>query len=169
MMPPTSIAILLSALLSVLPEAAHAAGLQSEHAIAAGDVDLPALLGGLERQRANAILRRDIASLRHLMDRQYTHIESRGRARSKTELLIALERNDFRYRVYDIESTEVQVLDGGAAALVTGTFRSQQAGARARPFRGRYARVWVRQPDGWKNTFHQTTEIRPAREGCHCD
>lgn len=163
---PTCIAALLAALLLAGP--VHAAGYQSERAIAAGEVDLPTLLAGLERQRAHAILRRDTATLRHLMDRQYYHIESRGRVRSKTELLTALERDEFRFRVYEVESSEVQLL-GNGAALVTGIFRSLQAGASATPFRGRYAHVWVRQPDGWKNTFHQATAIRPQRDDCRCD
>lgn len=167
MKPPTSLlapallAVLLAALAAPVP--AHAAGFQSQRAISAGDVDLPALLAGLERQRANAIVQRDIATLLHLMDRQYYHVDSRGRVRSKTELLTALERNDFRFRLYEIESTEVQVLEGGDAALVTGIFRSQQAGASAKPRRFRFAHLWVRQPDGWKSTFHQSTAIRPAQ------
>lgn len=167
MKPPTRLLAL--ALLAVLPailgtpQPVHAAGLQSQQAIAAGEVDLPALLAGLERQRANAIVQRDVAALRHLMDRQYYHVDSRGRVRSKTELLTALERNDFRFRLYQIESTEVQVLEGGGAALVTGTFRSLQAGRSAKPQRFRYAHLWIRQPDGWKSSFHQSTAIRPAR------
>ncbi|QOY93155.1 nuclear transport factor 2 family protein [Massilia sp. UMI-21] len=167
--PPALVSVLVSALVSALlpaallmPSPAHAAGHQSEHAIAA-ELDPQDMLAGLERQRAQAILRRDIATLRHLMDRQYHHVDSRGRVRSKTELLTALEREDLRFRSYDIESAEVQLLDEGGVALVTGTFSSLQAGARARPFRGRYVHVWVRQPDGWKNTYHQVTAIRPAQ------
>jgi hypothetical protein len=131
--------------------------------------EINAALQALERQRAAAILRRDIPTLRMLMDRQYHHVESRGRARSKTELLTALDRDEFRFLIYETESSQIQVLDGGAAAIVTGVFRSQQAGRGAKLFRGRYVRVWVRQPDGWKNTFHQTTEIRPAQDSCPCD
>ena len=118
----------------------------------------------LERQRASAIVRQDIPALQNLMDRYYRHIESRGRVRSKTELLTALERGDFRFLAYENESTEIQLLKGGEAAVVAGVFRSQQAGAGAKPFRGRYVRVWVHEADGWKNTFHQTTEIRPAQD-----
>lgn len=165
MKPPTLIAILLAALLAAGP--VHAAGFQGRPAGA--DRDLPALLAGLERQRANAIVRRDIATLRRLMDRQYYHVDSRGRVRSKTELLTALEDKRFRFRVYEIEALEVQVLDGGGTALVTGTFRSLQAGASAKPFRGRFAHLWVRQPDGWKSSFHQSTAIRAARNDCMCD
>lgn len=141
MKPPTSLVML--ALLAVLPAvlatpgAAHAAGFQSQ---------------------------RDIATLRHLMDREYYHVDSRGRVRSKTELLTALERNELRFRLYEIDSTEVQLLEGGNAALVIGTFRTQQAGGPAKPLRFRYAHLWIRQPDGWKNSFHQSTAIRPAQD-----
>ncbi|MFC0250305.1 nuclear transport factor 2 family protein [Massilia consociata] len=140
----------------------------TESAVAAGSETHAAFLA-LERQRASAILRRDIPALRALMDRHYYHVDSRGRARSKAELLSALERDDFRYRVYDIESAEVRLLDRGSAAVVTGTFRTQQASGEAKPFRGRYVRVWTHQPDGWKTTFNQSTEIRPAQAGCPCD
>ncbi|MCC2974802.1 nuclear transport factor 2 family protein [Massilia sp. IC2-476] len=166
-MKPLFLALLVSALLPALP--LHATGYQSERAIAAGEVDVEAMLAGLERQRARAILQRDVATLLHLMDRQYHHIDSRGRVRSKTELMTALERDAFRFRVYEIESNDVQLLDGGTTALSTGIFRSQQVGASARPFRGRYVHVWVRQPDGWKNSFHQATAIRPAQDSCSCD
>lgn len=158
---PSSLIVVLALLLAVPP--VHAAGFQSQRAIAAGEVDLPALLAGLERQRARAIVQRDVATLLHLMDRQYYHVDSRGRVRSKTELLTALERNDFRFRLYEIESSEVQVLEGGSAALVTGTFRSLQAGASAKPQRFRFVHLWTRQPDGWKSSFHQSTAIRPAQ------
>ena len=158
---PFFLAILFAALLSTAP--VHAAGFQSERAIAAGEVDLPALLEGLERQRAAAIVRGDIDVLRHLMDRQYYHVDSRGRMRSKTGLLTALEGKHLRFRLYEIESLEVQVLEGGNAALVTGIFRSQQAGASAKPARFRFVHLWIRQPDGWKSRFHQSTAIRPAR------
>jgi hypothetical protein len=166
-MTPKPLAVLFATCLLAAP--VHATGFQDERPVAAGETELQALLAGLERQRAQAIVQRDIATLRKLMDRQYYHVDSRGRVRSKTELLTALERDDFRFRVYEIESTEVRVLDSGSTALVTGTFRSLQAGASARPFRARFAHLWVRQPEGWKNSFHQVTGIRPMQGACRCD
>jgi len=160
---------ILFTLLPAMPPA-HAAGFQSQRAIAAGEVDVPAMLAGMERQRAKAIVQRDIATLRHLMDREYYHVDSRGRMRSKTELLTALDRGAFSFRVYENETTEIQLLDGGNTALVTGIFRTVQAKPVVKNFRGRYARIWVRQPDGWKNTYHQATEIRSTQqEHCPCD
>ncbi|NNG22117.1 nuclear transport factor 2 family protein [Telluria aromaticivorans] len=162
-----SIAVLLAA--QFLTSAACAAGAQSHRLTTAAESEIQSALLALERQRAGAILRRDTAVLRALMDRQYYHVESRGRVRSKTDLLTAIERDDIHFRVYETESTEIQVLDGGVTAIVTGIFRSQLAAAGSKLFRGRYVRVWVRQPDGWKNTSHQTTEIRPAQDNCQCD
>jgi hypothetical protein len=153
--------------IGLLAGAAHAAEMQRDRS-ATAESEIHANLLLLERQRASAIVRQDIPALQNLMDRYYRHIESRGRVRSKTELLTALERGDFRFQTYENESTEIQLLKGGEAAVVAGVFRSQQAGAGAKPFRGRYVRVWVHEADGWKNTFHQTTEIRPAQDKCDC-
>lgn len=144
---------------------ALAAGVQPSHRAAEDDVE--AQLLALERRRADAIVRRDIPALRDLMDRYYRHVESRGRVRSKTDLLTALERGEFRFLFYESETAEVQLLPGGQAAVVAGVFRSQQPGRKL--FRGRYVRVWVRAPDGWKNTFHQGTEIRQAADRCPCE
>ncbi len=121
----------------------------------------------LEKQRADAIVQRDMPALQRLMDRYYRHVESRGRVRSKTELLTALERGDFRFQTYHNETAEIQLLDGGRTAIVAGEFRSQQEGRKV--FHGRYVRIWVQQRDGWKNTFHQGTEIRAAADRGSCD
>jgi hypothetical protein len=134
---------------------------------AAPELEIEATLLRLEEQRATAILRRDALALRKLMDRYYRHVESRGRVRSKTDLLTALERGEFRFELYENESTEIQLLDGGKAALVAGIFRSRQVGGPL--FRGRYVHVWVREPDGWKNTFHQGTEIKTEKSECRCN
>lgn len=127
----------------------------------ANDSSLRATLAHLERERAEAIEEGDTDTLRRLMDRSYLHVDSRGRVRSKAELLTRLERQQMQFRSYEVEAPHVQLLDGGAAAVITGVFRSaMQSAGQPRPFRGRYVRVWVRHTDGWKNTFHQVTEIR---------
>jgi hypothetical protein len=151
-----------------LPAVTRAAQAKGEHPDIAAETGVHAALIALERQRANAIVRRDLAVLRQLMDRNYYHVESSGRVRSKTELLTTLERDDFGIRVFHIETAEVQMIGGGNAALVTGTLRMVQTATPSRTLRVRYARIWVRQPDGWKNTFHQSTEIKPPQDSCDC-
>ncbi|KFC74443.1 nuclear transport factor 2 family protein [Massilia sp. LC238] len=115
-----------------------------------------------ERQRALALNERDIELLRRLMGGNYRHVETNGRLRSKTEFLQALARDEYRIRNYGLEDMEVEVVNEDVA-IVTGTWRAARLdlGA-AQPLRGRYVRVWTRQPEGWRISLHQGTEIKTA-------
>ncbi|BDT58745.1 hypothetical protein MasN3_22390 [Massilia varians] len=115
-----------------------------------------------ERQRALALNERDIELLRRLMGGNYRHVETNGRLRSKTEFLQALARDEYRIRHYALEDMEVEVVSGDVA-IVTGTYRAAryELGS-AQPLRGRYVRVWTRQPEGWRISLHQGTEIKTA-------
>lgn len=115
-----------------------------------------------EQRRAQAVSSRDVATLRQLISRDYYHVETRGRARTKTEFLQLLTRDEYEFRSYEVDDTEIRMLDNGQAALVTGRFRAAAQGADGpRDLRGRYVRMWVLGPEGWRNTMQQTTEIRP--------
>lgn len=114
-----------------------------------------------EQQRAEAVANRDIATLRKLISGDYYHVESGGRARTKTEFLQLLTRGEFEFRSYEVDDMEIRMLDNGRAAVVTGRFRAEAQGAnRPRQLRGRYVRMWVLGPEGWRNTMQQSTEIR---------
>ena len=115
-----------------------------------------------EQRRAQAVSSRDVATLRQLISRDYYHVETRGRARTKTEFLQLLTRDEYEFRSYEVDDTEIRMLDNGQAALVTGRFRATAQGADGpRDLRGRYVRVWVLGPEGWRNSMQQSTEIRP--------
>ena len=121
-----------------------------------------AALRAAEQRRAKAVSSRDVATLRDLISRDYYHVETRGRARTKTEFLQLLTRDEYEFRSYEIDDSEIRMLDNGQAALVTGRFRAAAQGADGpRELRGRYVRMWVLGPQGWRNTMQQTTEIRP--------
>ena len=114
-----------------------------------------------EQQRAEAVASRDIATLRKLISGDYYHVETGGRARTKTEFLQLLTRGEFEFRSYEVDDMEIKMLDNGRAAVVTGRFRAEMQGAnRPRQLRGRYMRMWVLGPEGWRNTMQQSTEIR---------
>ncbi len=85
--------------------------------------------------------------------------ESGGRARTKTEFLQLLSRDEFEFRSDEIDDMEIRLPDNGRAALVTGRFRAEMQGANR--LRGRYVRLWVLGPDGWRNPMQQSTEIHP--------
>lgn len=144
----------------------HAAG-----AIAATDAPLRSVSAAgsvrdAERLRAQALGQRNIGVLSRLISGDYYHVESNGRVRTKTEFLQALARNDFHLRGYGVDDMEVNLVDDGRTAIVTGTYRVTLDGPGAsQPTRGRYVRVWTRRQDGWRNALHQSTEIRPAHTG----
>lgn len=120
-----------------------------------------------EQQRADAVAARDISTLRKLIGGDYYHVETSGRARTKTEFLQLLTRAEFEFRSYEVDDMEIRMLDNGRAALVTGRFRAMMQGAnRPREVRGRYVRMWVLGPEGWRNTMQQSTEIRPLAAPC---
>ena len=122
-----------------------------------------AALRAAEQQRADAVAARDIATLRKLISGDYYHVETGGRARTKTEFLQLLTRGEFEFRSYEVDDMEIRMLDNGRAAVVTGRFRAQVRSAdRPRELRGRYVRMWVLGPEGWRNTMQQSTEIRSA-------
>lgn len=120
-----------------------------------------------EQRRAQAVASRDVATLRTLISGDYYHVETGGRARTKTEFLQLLARDEFEFRSYEVGDVEIRMLDNGRAALLTGRFRADariepKDGSRTRELRGRFVRMWVLGPEGWRNTMQQSTEIRPA-------
>lgn len=122
-----------------------------------------AALRAAEQQRAGAVASRDIVTLRKLISGDYYHVETGGRARTKTEFLQLLTRDEFEFHSYEIDDMEIRMLDNGRAAVVTGRFRAEVRNAdRPRELRGRYVRMWVLGPDGWRNAMQQSTEIRSA-------
>lgn len=127
-----------------------------------------AALRAAEQRRAQAVANRDIATLRQLISGNYYHVESTGRARTKTEFLQLLARDAYEFRSYEVGDMEATMIDNGRAALVTGRFKAAMQGPnRSGELRGRYVRMWMLGPDGWRNTMQQTTEIRapaPQRE-----
>lgn len=147
--------VLLLCLASLLPPLSALASDASERSAGVG-------VREAERQRALALNERDVELLRRLMGGNYRHVETNGRLRSKTEFLQALARDEYRIRNYALEDMEVEVVDGDVA-IVTGTWRAARHDAGAgQPMRGRYVRVWTRQPEGWRIALHQGTEIRTA-------
>ncbi len=137
------------------PASAGAAG--SGAGAAAGDLTE---LRAAEQRRAQAVASRDVASLRKLISGDYYHVETGGRARTKTEFLQLLSRDEFEFRSYEVDDMEIRLLDNGRAALVTGRFRAEMQGPNR--LRGRFVRMWVLGPEGWRNTMQQSTEIRSA-------
>ncbi|WP_288381754.1 nuclear transport factor 2 family protein [uncultured Massilia sp.] len=116
----------------------------------------------VERKRMEAVTGGDVETLKRLISRQYYHVESNGRLRTRTAFLQAVAEHTFSTGNYQIDDSEVQVAPDGGSAVVVGTFNAVSKAADARRIRAHYVRVWVRQGASWVNTVHQSTEITPA-------
>jgi len=147
------------ALALALPAAAAPAIGTAAGTALAGDVGA---VRAAEAQRAQAVARRDVKLLRQLFGGAYYHVETNGRVRTKTEVLQLLERDEFEFSSYGMDNTEIAMLDNGHTAVVTGRLIARINGVeRPKEWRGRYVRVWTLDKGAWRNTLHQSTEIRP--------
>lgn len=143
---------------SALPGQAAPCGLATTKMSLANNITA---IRAAEVQRAQAVSQRDVDALRQLISGEYYHVETNGRTRSKTEFLQMLARDEYEFRSYDTEDVRIKLLEDGRSAVVTGRLHVQMQGTnRPREWRGRYVRVWVRDGDSWRNTLHQSTEIR---------
>lgn len=114
-----------------------------------------------ERKRAQAVANRDVEALRSLISGDYYHVETNGRVRTKTEFLQLLERDAYEFRSYSVADAEIRLFDNGRVAVVVGRLSAElQPPGRVPDYRGRYVRMWQWTPEGWRNTMHQSTEIR---------
>lgn len=118
-------------------------------------------LRNAETQREDAMARGDVELLKSLFSDYYYHVESNGRVRSKTQLLKAVQRGELKFSSYKVDDVEIRL--GGLVAVTIGRFTvTREEGRDKRQYSGRFMRVWERDGNRWRNTMHQSTELRPA-------
>ena len=109
----------------------------------------------LERQRADALIRRDAAVLDALWPADLMHIHSTGTVMGKDELMrYVLETLQFLL----LERSELKVQVFGDAALMTGRQKARmQRADKPEPVNAEswVTQLWVRRPGGWvQSHFH---------------
>jgi ketosteroid isomerase-like protein len=109
----------------------------------------------LERQRADALIRRDAAVLDALWPADLMHIHSTGTVMGKDELMrYVLETLQFLL----LERSELKVQVFGDAALMTGRQKARmQRADKPEPVNSEswVTQLWVRRPGGWvQSHFH---------------
>ena len=103
----------------------------------------------LEKERNQAIINGDAASLERMTSDDYTFITLRGEMRTKAEIVQGFKTGSFHYESRQISDLNVRVY--GTSAVVTG--RSIQKGSEnGKDYSGdyRFTRVYVKQGDGGK-------------------
>lgn len=114
-----------------------------------------------EMLREDAMARGDAELLKSLFSDYYYHVESNGRVRSKTQLLMAVQRGELKFLSYKVDEVEIRV--SGFIAVAVGRFTvTREVGRDEIQYTGRFMRVWERNGNRWRNTMHQSTEVKPA-------
>jgi len=114
----------------------------------------------LERERNQAILHGDAATLERMTADDYTFITLRGELRTKAEIVQGFKSGSFHYDSREISELNVRLY--GATAVVTG--RSNQRGKEnGKDYSGdyRFTRVYSKQGGRWQTVALQTTLIQP--------
>jgi ketosteroid isomerase-like protein len=120
----------------------------SEPAVSATLIDL-------ERQRAQALIRRDAAALEALMPAELVHIHSTGTVMNKSQLMDYVMTT---LQFLELERSELKVQVFGDVAVMTGRMHARmQRVDKPEPVSADswVTQVWVRQERGWvQSHFH---------------
>jgi ketosteroid isomerase-like protein len=112
----------------------------------------------IERERNQALLKHDTATLDRMTSDDYTFINQRGELRTKSEILAGFKSGNFNYEDREITDLEVRVY--GDAAVVTG--RAKQKGienSKDYSSENRFTRVYVKQNGRWISVALQVTVV----------
>jgi len=112
----------------------------------------------IERERNEALLKGDAATLDRMTSDDYTFINQRGELRTKTEILTGFKSGTFKYDARQISDLEVRVY--GDSAVVTG-HAMQKGVENSKDYSGenRFTRVYVKQKGRWVSVALQVTLV----------
>jgi len=112
----------------------------------------------LERERAQATVKGDLAFLDRTTSDDYTGINEVGELRTKAELLDGFKAGSIKFVSNDVEDLNVRIY--GNAAVVTGRAISKEL------YQGtdfgaeyRFTRVYVKREGNWQSVAYQSTRI----------
>ena len=117
----------------------------------------------LEAQRLQAFRDSNVHTLKSMLGKDYYHVDSNGRLRSKTEFLQSLQRGEFVDVDQTVAASEMDIK--GAVAIVRGEVRVEHKSVFIERYILRYVRVWQHVGGRWVNTMHQTTRVRTLHDG----
>jgi ketosteroid isomerase-like protein len=117
----------------------------------------------IERERNQALLKHDTATLDRMTSDDYTFINQRGELRTKTEILAGFKSGSFNYDAREVSDLKVRIY--GDTAVVTG--RAKQRGVEnSKDYSGenRFTRVYVKQNGRWISVALQVTLVAKSND-----
>ncbi len=133
------------------------AGTKSKRSSKAGG-DVREQLKQMEKDRAAAVVKADIATLTQSTDNDFVMIDSRGRVRNKQETLDSIKSGDIKLESVDFDDLKVNVY--GDTAVVTGKRTNRGTiGGQQETGLIRFLRVLVKRGGEWKSVAYQQTKV----------
>jgi len=120
--------------------------------------DAKAMLEQMEKDRAQAVVKKDTATLEKMTADDYQLIDTNGKVRGKADTMEAIKSGAINLQSNDIDDLKVQVY--GNTAVVTG--RSNPKGTiDGKDVSGpmRFSRVYVKRNGTWQSVLFQQTRI----------
>src|SRR5690349_11584280 len=114
---------------------------------------------GLEDQRCNATIQRDVAALERLLAEDLTYTHSSGRVETKAAFLESIRAGNPRYHRIERSDVIVRIYDD-AVAIVTGLARfTVTLNGQDKLSYARFTNVWTRSEDAsrWRFSAWQST------------
>jgi ketosteroid isomerase-like protein len=131
-------------------------------AVSVGAQDLHQELAKVENGWAEAIVKRDVASLQKLYAEEYVATDPTGAVLTKAQDIASVQSGEFALTSYKIEDLKVQ--SHGTVAVVTGR-NTIKATYRGQPIDGayRFTDVFVKRDGRWQAVATQGTVIAPTK------
>ena len=112
----------------------------------------------VDRQWAEATLRRDAKSLERIMADDLKYVHGNASIQNKQQFLAALNAGEMVYHSIDFEDVDVRVF-GDTAVVMSSPRISILIDAKEQKFQVRFLRVYVKRRGSWQMLVHQATRL----------
>ncbi|RWP69251.1 nuclear transport factor 2 family protein [Mesorhizobium sp.] len=116
----------------------------------------------LDSMRIDALLRNDVEFLEEITADDYSHVESSGGARNKSQFIAGRRGERALFSTFVIDENKATIYCN--VAVVVGRYHNahRTSGGSSVVKRARHLRVYVHENGQWRNVAHQATEIGRA-------
>lgn len=116
----------------------------------------------LDAMRIEALLRNDVEFLEKITADEYSHVESSGGARNKSQFIAGRRQQRALFSTFVIDENKAKIYCN--VAVVVGRYHNayKTSSGSSVVKRARHLRVYVYEKGQWRNVAHQATEIGGA-------
>src|SRR5438105_2630163 len=112
----------------------------------------------LEKERSDAVIKGDTATLDRMTADDYVLTNALGQVRNKAQILADLKSGELKYQSIDNDDVTVHVY-GNAAVLTGHSTTKGQSGGKDISGQYRFTRVYVKRDGRWQSVAFQQTKI----------